>query len=172
MRPELSIVISVRDNWRQLAECVDSIANQNGPPRLEVVVIDDGSKTPLPARAAESMQHVQLRVLRQTALGIAAARNRGLELTTGELIVFVDSDCLLEPNCLKNSQFPLWTGLWCNKSRSSDFGSCRNLFCFSRVISSTPTPPALLFVHLMSCSLKIFSTLASLEDLTRSSWHN
>ena len=102
MRPELSIVISVRDNWRQLAECVDSIANQNGPPRLEVVVIDDGSKTPLPARAAESMQHVQLRVLRQTALGIAAARNRGLELTTGELIVFVDSDCLLEPNCLKN----------------------------------------------------------------------
>jgi glycosyltransferase involved in cell wall biosynthesis len=99
MRPELSIVISVRDNWRQLAECVDSIANQNGPSRLEVVVIDDGSKTPLPARAAESMQHVQLRVLRQTALGIAAARNRGLELTTGELIVFVDSDCLLEANC-------------------------------------------------------------------------
>jgi hypothetical protein len=40
MRPELSIVISVRDNWRQLAECVDSIANQDAPPRLEVVVIE------------------------------------------------------------------------------------------------------------------------------------
>jgi N-acetylglucosaminyldiphosphoundecaprenol N-acetyl-beta-D-mannosaminyltransferase len=102
MRPELSIVISVRDNWRQLAGCVDSIANQNAPFRLEVVVIDDGSKTPLPAREVESMRHVQLRVLRQTALGIAAARNRGLELTKGELVVFVDSDCLLEPNCLKN----------------------------------------------------------------------
>jgi exopolysaccharide biosynthesis WecB/TagA/CpsF family protein len=102
MRPELSIVISVRDNWRQLAECVDSIANQDAPPRLEVVVIDDGSKTPLPARAVESTRHVQLRVLRQTSLGIAAARNRGLELTKGELIVFVDSDCLLERNCLKN----------------------------------------------------------------------
>jgi N-acetylglucosaminyldiphosphoundecaprenol N-acetyl-beta-D-mannosaminyltransferase len=102
MTPELSIVISVRDNWRQLVECVASIANQNAAPRLEVVVIDDGSKTPLPARAAESMQHVRPRVVRQTALGIAAARNRGLELTTGELIVFVDSDCLLEPDCLKN----------------------------------------------------------------------
>jgi N-acetylglucosaminyldiphosphoundecaprenol N-acetyl-beta-D-mannosaminyltransferase len=102
MRPELSIVISVRDNWRQLAECVDSIAHQDARPQLEVVVIDDGSKTPLPARALESMRHVQLRLLRQAALGIAAARNYGLELTRGELIVFVDSDCLLERNCLKN----------------------------------------------------------------------
>jgi exopolysaccharide biosynthesis WecB/TagA/CpsF family protein len=102
MRPEISIVISVRDNWRQLAQCVESIANQDAPPRLEVVVIDDGSKIPLPAIEVDSMRHVQLRVLPQTALGIAAARNRGLELTKGELIVFVDSDCLLEPNCLKN----------------------------------------------------------------------
>src|ERR1700730_516532 len=102
MRPELSIVISVRDNWRQLAERVDSIAHQDACPQLEVVVIDDGSKTPLPARALERMRHVQLRLLRQAALGIAAARNYGLELTKGELIVFVDSDCLLEPNCLKN----------------------------------------------------------------------
>jgi N-acetylglucosaminyldiphosphoundecaprenol N-acetyl-beta-D-mannosaminyltransferase len=102
MRPELSIVIAVRDNWRQLAECVDSIAAQHAPPRLEVLAIDDGSKTPPPFKAVESMRQVPLRLLHQTGLGIAAARNRGVELAKGELVVFVDSDCLLERDCLKN----------------------------------------------------------------------
>jgi exopolysaccharide biosynthesis WecB/TagA/CpsF family protein len=102
MRPELSIVIAVRDNWRQLAECVDSIAAQYWPPSLEVVVVDDGSTTPPSAKTLESMRQVQLRLVRQTGLGIAAARNRGLELTKGELILFVDSDCLLERHCLRN----------------------------------------------------------------------
>jgi exopolysaccharide biosynthesis WecB/TagA/CpsF family protein len=102
MRPELSIVIAVRDNWRQLAECVDSIAAQHWPPSLEVVIVDDGSITPPPAKAVESMCQLQLRLVRQTGLGIAAARNRGLELTKGELVLFVDSDCLLERRCLWN----------------------------------------------------------------------
>jgi exopolysaccharide biosynthesis WecB/TagA/CpsF family protein len=102
MPPELSIVISVRDNWGQLAECVDSIAAQYAPPRLEVVVVDDGSISPPPAKTVESMRQVQLRLVHQTGLGIAAARNRGLELTKGELILFVDSDCLLERHCLWN----------------------------------------------------------------------
>jgi exopolysaccharide biosynthesis WecB/TagA/CpsF family protein len=102
MRPELSIVIAVRDNWRQLAECVDSIAAQYRPPSLEIVVVDDGSLTPPSAKAVDSMRQLQLRLVRQTGLGIAAARNRGLELTEGEIILFVDSDCLLERHCLRN----------------------------------------------------------------------
>jgi exopolysaccharide biosynthesis WecB/TagA/CpsF family protein len=102
MRPELSIVIAVRDNWRQLSECVDSIAAQYAPPRLEVVVVDDGSISSPSAKAVESMRQVQLRLVRQTRLGIAAARNRGLALTKGELILFVDSDCLLERHSLRN----------------------------------------------------------------------
>jgi glycosyltransferase involved in cell wall biosynthesis len=102
MRPELSIVIAVRDNWRQLAECVNSIAAQYSPPSLEVVVVDDGSITPPSPKAVQSMRQVQVRLVRQTRLGIAAARNRGLEVTKGDLILFVDSDCLLERHCLWN----------------------------------------------------------------------
>jgi len=102
MTPALSIVIAVRDNWKQLAECIDSIASQHAAPPLEIIVIDDGSINPAPAKAVQSMRQVQLRLVRQTPLGIAAARNRGLELTKGELILFVDSDCLLERHCLRN----------------------------------------------------------------------
>jgi exopolysaccharide biosynthesis WecB/TagA/CpsF family protein len=101
MIPELSIVIAVRDNWKQLAHCLDSIAAQNLPPRLEVLVIDDGSKAPPTAEFAESIGDTPVRLHRQTGLGIAAARNRGVQFSKGEVIVFVDSDCLLDPHCLQ-----------------------------------------------------------------------
>jgi len=102
MKPELSIVIAIRDNWQQLGECLASIAAQHGPPCLEIVVIDDGSTTAPPSKIAESTSQMPVRILCQTGLGIGAARNRGIRLAYGEVILFIDSDCLLDSNCLQN----------------------------------------------------------------------
>jgi UDP-N-acetyl-D-mannosaminuronic acid transferase (WecB/TagA/CpsF family)/glycosyltransferase involved in cell wall biosynthesis len=100
-RAELSIVIAVRDAWRPLTHCLDSISAQYDSPTLDIVIVDDGSALRASAAAAERMRQMQVRQYRQARLGIAAARNRGLSMALGKLVLFIDSDCILERHCLR-----------------------------------------------------------------------
>jgi len=101
MKTEISVVIAVRDNWRQLRKCLGSLAAQASPPAFEIIVVDDGSRMPAPPDIS-SPNVPPVRIARQIGMGISAARNRGVALTSGEIILFVDSDCLLDVNCLRN----------------------------------------------------------------------
>jgi GT2 family glycosyltransferase len=63
-----------------------------GPPELEVIVVDDGSRDD----SAEIAGRFPCRVLRlETGRGPAAARNHGAEAARGAHIVFVDADVLV-----------------------------------------------------------------------------
>jgi hypothetical protein len=68
---------------------------------FELIIVDDGSPDDTAAvamSAAEGDRRVQL--IRQDNAGPAAARNRGVEAGTGELIAFIDSDDRWAPNLL------------------------------------------------------------------------
>src|SRR6202034_2331364 len=41
-----------------------------------------------------------LTVIRESHAGISAARNRGVQISRGAVLVFVDADCSLQPDCL------------------------------------------------------------------------
>ena len=41
-----------------------------------------------------------LKVVRQSDLGISAARNRGIEASQGSILLFIDADSRLLKNCL------------------------------------------------------------------------
>jgi N-acetylglucosaminyldiphosphoundecaprenol N-acetyl-beta-D-mannosaminyltransferase len=97
----LSIIIPVRDRHESLLHCLDSIAGQNYPEGLEILVVDDGSTSGL-LGLADRYSQFDLKIIRQVPLGVAAARNRGIEEARGEVLLFVDSDCILEPGCLAN----------------------------------------------------------------------
>lgn len=64
---------------------------------VQVVVVDDGSTDDTAAVAAAGGAHV---VSLTTSRGIAGARNAGLQVATGDVVVFLDSDMLVEPNFL------------------------------------------------------------------------
>lgn len=66
----------------------------------EVIVVDDGS-TDETYREAEKALGGQGKLVRQAHRGVSAARNTGLELATGELVVFLDSDDYLVPDFLR-----------------------------------------------------------------------
>ena len=59
---------------------------------FEVVVVDDGSTTPVETQVVVEHYNYPLRILRQPTRGRAAARTSGVRAASGELILFCDGD--------------------------------------------------------------------------------
>src|SRR6266496_6526798 len=98
--PLFSIIIPVYNDWLPLHQCLRSLAQQTNGLGFEVVIVDDGSRETAP----ESIRHwsscYPLTVVRRPHAGVSAARNRGVQISKGSVLVFVDADCRLQTNCL------------------------------------------------------------------------
>ena len=87
--PSVSAVIPVHNGERYLGEAIASVIAQSREVH-ECVVIDDGS-TDASAEVAAGFGD-RVRYVGQARAGVSAARNRGAELATGELVAFLDHD--------------------------------------------------------------------------------
>ena len=96
---QVSIVIPAYNAQRTVGQTVaQSLAQSRGPLEVEVIVVDDGSGDDT-ARVAESAGAT---VIRQENAGPAAARNRGWQSATGQVICFTDADCVPSAGWLEN----------------------------------------------------------------------
>jgi glycosyltransferase involved in cell wall biosynthesis len=88
----ISIIIPVYNIERYLSNCLDSILTQTFTD-IEVIVINDGStdRSGKIADEYEKKDH-RIKVYHQHSKGVSSARNKGIELATGEYIGFVDGD--------------------------------------------------------------------------------
>ncbi len=93
-KPGLAIVIPAYNEEKYIGGCLESIARQTVAPD-EVIVVDNNS-TDKTAVIAASFPFVRL--LRESAQGIAPARNRGFNEATSELIARLDADTQLPPD--------------------------------------------------------------------------
>ena len=92
MTPQITVVMSVRNGARWLSEAVESVAVQSLPD-WELVAIDDGSTDNTPAILQEwGQREPRVRVIRQDALGLVAALNRGLSEARAPLLARIDAD--------------------------------------------------------------------------------
>jgi glycosyltransferase involved in cell wall biosynthesis len=72
---------------------LEALSRQSeSPSHFEVVVVDDGSTVPASDELSASEFPFALRIVRQDNAGPARARNRGIEETRGELVLFLDDD--------------------------------------------------------------------------------
>ena len=94
--PRYSVVMPVYQGERYVAEAIASVRAQ-GTDALELIVVDDGSSDGT-ADIVRALPGV--RYLHQENGGIAAARNRGVEVAQGEYVAFLDSDDLWCPGAL------------------------------------------------------------------------
>jgi glycosyltransferase involved in cell wall biosynthesis len=94
--PLVSIIIPAYQAERWIGASVESAALQTWA-SVEIIVVDDGS-TDQTADVARSLGDSRVTVIRQANRGAASARNRGLEIATGELIQYLDADDLLAPD--------------------------------------------------------------------------
>jgi glycosyltransferase involved in cell wall biosynthesis len=94
--PLVSVVIpTFNRNWC-LSEAVDSVFSQTYA-RYELIVVDDGSTDDTGKRLS---QYKNITVITQPNRGVSAARNRGIASSKGDLIAFLDSDDLWQPEKL------------------------------------------------------------------------
>jgi glycosyltransferase involved in cell wall biosynthesis len=94
--PEISVLVPTRDRPASLARCLAALERQTVRGELEIVVIDDGSKS------ASSVAQVVgrtagARLVRQESRGVAAARNAGAQVALAPVICVTDDDCVAAP---------------------------------------------------------------------------
>ena len=91
-RPELSIIIPVFNDQDSIAPTVFSVQQQSFKD-VEVIVVDDGSTdATLQVIQKIASQDSRIRVYHQANAGASSARNTGLEVATGRLVLFLDAD--------------------------------------------------------------------------------
>jgi glycosyltransferase involved in cell wall biosynthesis len=93
----ISVVVPTRDRPGALRRCLDALSAQTVIDRLEVVVVDDGSRGPDEVAEATA-GHAHARLIRRTGGGPAAARNAGARAARGAFLCFTDDDCVPQPD--------------------------------------------------------------------------
>jgi hypothetical protein len=94
--PLVSVVIPYFRMHRFVADTVASVFAQTYP-RIEAIVVNDGSFEPEDVVLAELARRHPLRVLGQANRGLGGARNFGILQTRGRYVLPLDADNVLEP---------------------------------------------------------------------------
>lgn len=103
--PTVSVIMPVYNTDRYLRNAMYSILNQTLH-RVELICIDDGSADRSYQVAKEiQMLDNRVKLYRHENRGQGAERNFGLQIASGKYVYFMDSDDILEKNCLEWSVF-------------------------------------------------------------------
>ncbi len=100
----VSVIIPAYNCGLYLSEAIASVLSQTYK-NYEIIVVNDGSTDDTAKILASYQDQIQAKsiafqVISQSNQGVAAARNRGLQAATGELIAFLDADDCFWPEKL------------------------------------------------------------------------
>lgn len=92
MNSLISVVIPIYNVEDYLCECLDSVLAQTYK-NLEILLVDDGSTDGSATIAKQyETKETRIRLIHQENRGLSGARNTGINLATGDYLIFVDSD--------------------------------------------------------------------------------
>jgi mycofactocin system glycosyltransferase len=99
--PFVSIIVPVRDQTSDLADCLASLGELDYPEeRRETIVVDDGSKKDV----SRILTSDKFRIIRlEKSRGPAAARNAGAGKAGGDILAFLDADCVAGERWLRET---------------------------------------------------------------------
>ncbi|MEG0034418.1 MAG: glycosyltransferase family 2 protein [Bacilli bacterium] len=99
----ISVIVPVYNVEKYIEKSIESIINQSFK-NFELILIDDGSTDNSIKIAKDYLEKSDVfwKVFSQVNNGQGSARNRGIQESSGEYIVFVDSDDLISPYFLEH----------------------------------------------------------------------
>lgn len=100
---KVSIIIPNYNNSKYIEDCLNSATKQDYPEK-EIIVVDDGSTDDSVEKVEKYIKNNKnddVRLIQQSNLNAAIARNNGMKNAAGDYVLFLDSDDLLEEGVLK-----------------------------------------------------------------------
>lgn len=94
MTERVSVIIPTFEYGSFIAEAINSVLAQTYP-AAETLIVDDGSTDDTEAVVSEFGDRVKY--IKQENAGVSAARNTGVDNSTGEYIAFLDADDIWKP---------------------------------------------------------------------------
>ena len=91
----ISIIIPALNEEKMIGLCLESLTRLTfARDRFEVLIVDNGSRDRTLAIAESFKDRLDLKVLQQANVRISALRNLGARAAAGEILAFLDADCL------------------------------------------------------------------------------
>ena len=91
----ISIIIPALNEEKMIGRCLESLTRLSfARDRFEVLIVDNGSRDRTLAIAESFKDRLDLTVLQQAGVRISALRNLGARAAAGDILAFLDADCL------------------------------------------------------------------------------
>lgn len=97
----ISIIIPTYKDWERLSLCLNALNNQTIPKdQFEIIVVNNN---PSDSPPDQFFFPENCRLIVEKKPGSYAARNSGLQIASGKIIGFTDSDCIPDKDWIKNA---------------------------------------------------------------------
>ena len=95
---KVSVVVPVRNNQEMIAECIESLLNQDfHKDEFEIIIVDNNSTD----NTAEIIKRYPVKYLFEGKTGRTKARNTAIKHASGDIICFTDSDCVAHKSWIR-----------------------------------------------------------------------
>ena len=116
---KISVICIIYNVEKYLERCIESLVNQTYK-NLEIILVDDDSPDNCPKICDEwAKKDNRIKVIHKKNGGVSDARNKGMEIATGEYIAFVDADDFLSKDMYKVLVDIL-------EEKNADFSTCKD----------------------------------------------
>lgn len=137
MNPTISVIIPVYNLEGVISRSLNSIVEQDYE-NLEIIIVNDASKDNTLSEAEEVLKKSNRKyklITMEKNSGVSSARNRGIEASSGDFLMFFDGD----DECDRNMVSSLYTSATQTES-PSDITICgyRNLYFDTGIIKKVP----------------------------------
>lgn len=130
--PRASFIVCTRNRAGALEACIKSIqiaCQSHAVCPAELVVVDNGSTDDSLERVARLAErsNLAITIVYEARPGLSAARNAGLERACGQVLIFIDDDCEVHRNYLRDLDRHYATGEPCVRGGRVELGNSEDL---------------------------------------------